>query len=325
MNKQPGGNIVFILITLIISLNANSQEYGSGPDYQMTMLSNPGLTGAEGDGYIRLSYLNHYPGNNYNLHSLHFSYDSYFPALHGGAGFFVSNDYMGGIVNNLRSGFSYAYFFQAGSNLFIAGGLSASLYHRGYNFGGAVLPDQINPVGGISLPSGEILSDRGRNVLDLGTGFLFITTRFLWGISVSHLTEPDISNTEASETRLNRRLLLHIAGDFNISEGKNLKIRPLAVTDLRRGYFSAGAGAVLESKYLSASLLLLTDNENNFDLQPGFSVSAGNLVLFYNYRFNIIPGNNLLPFSLLHRTGIALSLNNVDKRKSVKTINFPKL
>jgi len=325
MIKQPGGNFVFILITLIISLNISGQEYSSGPDYQMTLLSNPGLTGAEGDGYIRLSYMNHYPGNNYDLHSVHLSYDGYFPALHGGAGFFLSNDYMGGIVNNLRSGFSYAYFFQAGKNLFIAAGLSASLYHRGYNFGGAVLPDQIDPLGGSTIPSGEILSERGRNVLDLGTGFLFMTEKLLWGISVCHLTEPDIGSAEASESKLNRRLLLHFAGDFNISKEKNLKIRPLAVFDLREGFMSTGAGAVLESKYLSVSSLFLTDNKKNFDLQPGFSVSVGSLVLFYNYRFNIASGNNLLPFSLLHRTGIALSLNNFDKRKSVKTINFPKL
>ena len=47
--------------------------------------------------------------------------------------------------------------------------------------------------------------------------------------------------------------------------------------------------------------------------------------VYYNYRFNIVSGNNLLPLSLLHQTGLAFSLNNVEKRKTIKTINFPKL
>jgi hypothetical protein len=32
-----------------------------------------------------------------------------------------------------------------------------------------------------------------------------------------------------------------------------------------------------------------------------------------------------MPLSLLHETGLAFSLNNVEKRNVFKTINFPKL
>jgi hypothetical protein len=39
----------------------------------------------------------------------------------------------------------------------------------------------------------------------------------------------------------------------------------------------------------------------------------------------VVSGNLFMPFSLLHQTGLALSLNNVEKRKLIKTINFPKL
>ena len=48
--------------------------------------------------------------------------------------------------------------------------------------------------------------------LILGTGFLFISGRFFWGISVSHLTEPDPYGSDSSDGKLNRRLLLYIAG-----------------------------------------------------------------------------------------------------------------
>ncbi len=322
MIRQLSPVLFFILITPSVIYG---QDNGSGLDYQLTMFSNPGLTGAEGNGYLRLSYLNFYPGNNYNLHTLNLSYDSYFPGLHGGAGFFLINDYLGGIVNNFTGGFSYAYSFQAGSNLFISAGLSASVFHRSFNFNGALLPDQIDPVMGAILPSYETLNSRGKSVLDLGTGFLFVSGRFFWGISVAHLTEPDPDGSDSSDGILNRKLLLHLAGDFDLGKERYLKIRPIIKFDLQKGYMSSGAGAVIESKHLSISSIFLYNDQKDFDLQSGFSISTGSIIFYYNYRFNIVSGNNLLPLSLFHNTGIAVSLNNVEKRKTVKTINFPKL
>jgi hypothetical protein len=67
------------------------------------------------------------------------------------------------------------------------------------------------------------------------------------------------------------------------------------------------------------------DNGKNLNIQTGFSFRAGRITGFYNYRFNVASGNKLLPISLLHQTGLAFSLNNVEKRNTIKTINFPKL
>jgi type IX secretion system PorP/SprF family membrane protein len=315
--------IFFLFIAGRLSVYCQGNEYG--PGYQLTLIGNPGLTGTEGIGSLRLSYLNLYPGNNYNLHSINVSYDAYFSSLHGGAGFYVTNNNLSGIINDLSGGFSYAYHFQAGSNLFVSAGLSASLFHRGYNFSGAVLPDQIDPVRGAVLPSGEKLDIKGRSVLDLSTGFLMISGRFFGGISVSHLTEPDPDGSGNPQSRISRRLLLHAAGDIDLNEDATLKIRPLIKMELEREYMSAGAGAVLESKHLSVSSVFLMNNHKDLDLQAGFALASGIVTIFYNYRINISSGNNFLPLSLLHHTGVALSLNNVEKRKAIRTINFPRL
>ncbi len=314
-----------IFLIFIIPGIISGQYPDPGPDYQKTMLSNPGLTGSEGDSKIRISYINYYPGYGYNLFSGVLSWDGYIPSLHGGVGFFLSNDYMGGIVNDLQGGFSYAYYFQAGEGLYISAGLSASLYHRGYNFNGSVLPDQIDPAGGVIFPSGETLNSEGKSVLDLATGFLFISGRFFWGISVSHLTEPDLDDPENSGGKLGRKILLHGAGDIDINKEKEMKIRPVGNCEIMKGYFSAGAGAVIESRFLSVSAMILGDREKNFDLQTGFALGTGSLDIFYKYRFNLASGSNLLPFSLLHQTGITIGLNNVEKRRIIKTINYPDL
>jgi hypothetical protein len=49
------------------------------------------------------------------------------------------------------------------------------------------------------------------------------------------------------------------------------------------------------------------------------------VTIFYNYRFNISSGSSILPFSLLHQTGLAFRLQGVEKRNAIKTINYPKM
>lgn len=316
--------ILFIVIPGIHS-KISGQDAVSGINYQMTMINNPAITGSEGNGMIRLSYFNFYPGNSYNMHSVVLSYDGYFPSLHGGAGFYISENYLGGLINDLKGGFSYSYFFRAGENIYISAGLSGSFFHRGFDFSGAVLPDQIDPLGGVYYNPGEVLIPKGKTILDLGTGFLFMTPRFFLGISVSHLAQPDLSNSDFASAKLTRKLLLNAAADIDINAEKKLKLCPFGKFETEKNFISFGIGASVESNYLSISSLILAGNSKSLDLQSGFSVNTGNLVVFYNYRFNIVSGNGLLPFSLLHHTGIAFRLNNVDKRKTIKTINFPKL
>ena len=314
-----------VLFIFFLPAYCFGQETDPGPGYQMMMMNNPSLAGSGGDGVLRLSYLNFYPGNNYNLNSVYFSYDSYFSELHGGAGLYLSDDYLGGIINDFRGGLSYAYFLQAGKDLFINGGLSASIYHRGFNFGNAILPDQIDPLGGVSVPSSEVLASQGRTVFDIGTGFLFTSGKFSGGFSINHLAEPDLYSTGNSSERLKRKILVHLSGDFTLSKAQNLKIQPLTFFEMQGGFINGGAGAAIESKYLSINAVLLGDNGKNLNIQSGFSFNAGRIAGFYNYRFNAVSGNKLLPLSLLHQTGLAFSLNIVEKRNTIKTINFPKL
>lgn len=301
------------------------QETDHNPGYQSIMIDNPAFSGSEGDAKMRLSYLNLYPGNNYNFHSVYCSYDSYFPALHGGAGLYISDDYMGGIVNDLQGGFSYAYFLQAGKDLFINAGLSASFYNRRFNFEGAVLPDQIDPLGGITQITSQLLTSTGKTVFDVGAGFLFIAPKFFGGFSVSHLAEPDLSLAGNADEGLKRKWLLNITGDFPVNKEKNLKFRPTGYFEVQGSFVSAGAGTIFETNSLSANVILLGDNSENLNMQTGFSINAGKLSLYYNYRFNVLSANAMLPVSMLHQTGLAFSLNNVDKRKTIKTIKFPKM
>jgi len=317
--------LLMLNILLLLSLAGYGQGQDEGPGYQMMLIKNPGMAGIDGKSTVRLSYVNFFPGNNYNFHSVYFSYDSYYQGLHGGTSVYITDNYLGGIINDLRGGVSYAYSLKAGRDLFINAGLSASVVHRGFNFSGAVLPDQIDPLGGISLPSSESLTSGGKTVIDIGAGFLFATGRFTGGLAVSHLAEPDLSFSGSSEAKLRRQLLIHVSGDFTPWSNHDLKLDPLVYAEYQKGYTNGGAGVSFGYRFFSVCTSFLGDTYKNLNIQSGFSFSAGRFYIYYNYRFNVISGNRFMPLSLLHQTGLAFSLNAVEKRNEGRTINFPNL
>lgn len=316
-----------MLLILAASLPASllhGQETGYGPGYSTLIISNPAMPGIETAGKFRLSYLNFYPGRNFRLHSVLASYDSYIPSLHGGAGFYISDDYQGGIINDLHGGFSYGYMFRAGGDLYVSAGLSPSFFHRGFNFSGALLPDQIDPLGNTRLPSGEILHAAGLTVFDLATGVVIFSKHIAAGIAVNHLAQPEISMSTPEE-KLYRKLIMHAAGDFELKGTAAMKMRPLIYFEMQQDFISGGPGIAFENPGFSVNMLVLADNNDALDLQTGFSFTSGRLDTFFNYRFNLLSGNNMLPFSLVLQTGLAWSLNIVEKRNNTGAFNFPKL
>lgn len=310
-----------MIFFLILSQGVRSQDTHYGPTYQAMLMNNPAFSGVAAEGTLRLSYLNFLPGNNYDFHSFFASYDSYFSELHGGAGLWIADDYLGGIVNDLRGGLAYAYSLRAGKEFYINAGLGAAFFHRGFTFAGAVLPDMIDRLGGISYPSSEVLSDGGRTVLDMSTGFLLIYRKFFAGLSVNHLSQPDLSHNGSPE-RLKRKFSMNASW---LTGGNNLGLRPIGFLEIQESFVTGSAGVSAETQHLSMTMLFSANNAGNSGLQTGFAVNAGRLGIFYNYRFSLKSASALLPVSLLHQAGISFSLNRVDKRDNPGTINMPRM
>lgn len=314
--------IIILLLILLVRPGALAQDTGLGAGYQTIVSANPAIAGVEGDGTIRLSYLNFFPGKGYNLQTLYASYDTYVPYLHGGAGVWISNEVQGRIVNDLRGAFSYGYFLRAGDELYITAGLSAGFFHRGFNFSSAVLPDMIDPFLGTVRTSAETLLNENYTIFDLGTGFLFMYRNLGVGIAVNHITQPYLPN---QNEQIQRKYVIHSSARFVMEGEKDFLIIPVLYAEFQGDYFLASAGTCIGTENISFNLNVMTDMNKNINLQPGFYVGAGRLQFFYNYRFNILKSNNNLPVSLHHQTGLAFSINTVDKRKTLKTISLPKM
>ena len=314
-----------LLLFVAVCYRGYCQETDPVPTYQTVLMNNPAMSGSSEAGTLRVSYLNYYPGNGYNLHTLYLSYDSYFKEIHGGAAFYLSEDYLGGHINNIRCGLSYSYFLQASENLFINAGLTASVFHRGFNFANSVLPDQIDPVRGAVNPSSEALISSGSTVFDIGTGFIFESRKISGGFAVLHLSEPYLSSEGVQKEIIKRKLYMHLCGDFPIGGQEKFHLKPIAFSSAQDRFFIAGAGASFENEHIAINAIAMDDNAKNLNLQTGFSFGVGFLRFNYSYRFNIISDNALLPLSLLHQAGITFNLNDVEKRIRLNTIKFPEL
>ena len=318
-------HIYILLFFVAVWSKSYCQETDLAPTYQTTLMNNPAMSGSGETGTVRLSYLNFYPGNGYNLHTMYLSYDSYFEAIHGGAALYLTKDYLGGHINNIRGGLSYSYFLQAGDNLFINAGLTASVFHQGFNFTDAVLPDQIDAIGGVIYSSSEVLGSSGRTIFDIGTGFTFKSGKISGGLSVLHLAEPDLSLGGIQKEIIKRKLYIHLCGNFPVGGQEKFYLRPIAFSSIQNGFFIAGAGTSFENEHIAINAIIMDDSAGNLNLQTGFSFGVGFLRFNYSYRFNLVSDNAFLPLSLLHQAGIAFNLNNFEKIKRLNAIKYPEL
>jgi len=315
----------FLIFFTLPVITATGQESYFRPGFSRSVIINPAFSGAEGNGTLRMSYINLLPSVRQGLHSAVISYDFYSEFLHGGAGFFAANDFDGEIINKTGAGFSYAYHLKAGKELYINAGLGAFIRHTGINRDRIVLPDQIDPVAGNVLPTGDIISYGGRTYFDMSTGFLAGYRNYSIAVSVNHPAKPDAEGGGTQEGQLKRRLTIYAWADYHIDRNKKYKIYPIFFSDFSGKDYLVSGHAVFSAGKVALNTGASANRAGDLNLNGGVAFRIINTLLFYNYCFNLKSHNSMLPLTISHEGGISVSLNNVNKRNTVRAINFPEL
>ncbi|MBS0012156.1 MAG: PorP/SprF family type IX secretion system membrane protein [Bacteroidales bacterium] len=314
-----------ILCFTLSGYYVEAQDYESLSFYYNPVQANPALAGAEGQGKLRLVYRDYYPGKGLNIHSISCSYDSFLENIHGGYGVYLSENILGGLINDLRGGAAYSYHLRASREIFINAGFMASFIHRSMDAGKLILPDQIDPLLGPVLPGTEIIASQSRMVFDAGIGFLITYRDYHGGISVNHLFRPDISGRGPEEARLNRRYSLH-AGSVFYPWANDWSLSPGIILNFQNNNATAATGLSLGYKDLSVNILPFFNPRTGLSfVQTGLHVETGRFELGYNYNFIPLGNDALQPFTLSNQVYIAISLNNVEKRDLIKAIKYPKM
>ncbi len=317
--------ILFVFSLGLMMQTIVSQDIGGDMVYSAGLMSNPAYSGARGYGALKMIYRDYFPGNNLNMGSVYISYDTFLEPVQGGIGFYLSENKLGDILNDIRIGGSYSYHLRAGRDLFINSGFMASMIYRSYSLDNIVFPDQIDPVLGAILPTAELIDFKSRLLFDVGVGFLLSYRNFNSGISFSHLAKPDLSGRGEEDGRLKRKITIH--GDAEFETGlKDLKISPLVFANLQGHFLYGAAGVCVSYKPMTISILTHIDlREGIYAIQPGLAFETGRMIISYNYFFDAFNRRTGIPVTQSNLLTLSLSLNNVDNSGVLKAINYPKL
>jgi type IX secretion system PorP/SprF family membrane protein len=311
----------FLLLT---GLYARSQDTWYGSVSGMQLMYNPAYTGAAGVPVMNISAYTFFPGKGFGLRSVYASYDSYQPLLHGGAGLWISDDMLGEIMNDFRAGASYAYHLRAGRDLWFNAGLTASLIWRGIKSGSVIMPDDIDPFGGITGGSSEYYGSSGTVLFDLGTGVSFATGDWYGGLSVMHLTQPSMSDDNQERDRV-RRLYTLTAGTMIRNGDGSFSLSPSAMVMSQGSTVTAFLGTEAEYRNLFFGISLWHSFSGFTALQPsaGWGVDAVKIIISYSYIIGV--GNTAFGSTAIVKAGLSLSFNNVEKSRVPHIIKLPVL
>lgn len=312
-----------VFVTVVPDLQCQDAE--SSMFYSNPILSNPAYTGSSGRSAIVLSYRDYFPGMGFNVGSLYGSWDSFIEPLHGGVGVYLFENRLGNILNDLRTGATYSYHLRAGRELFINAGFMASVIHRSLNTDYIVMPDQIDPLLGPVLPSGQITEFRSRTIFDTGIGFLLIYRNYTGGISLNHIAAPDLTGSGIADSRLPRRISMHVSASYSFKDSE-MCLEPLFAASYQGGVFVAEAGIIYGCNILNINVVAHTDSRQGLSaIQSGIFVEKGLLGIGYNHYFNPGVAGTFVTSSLSSQVTLWVGLYNVEKRGVIRTIKYPKL
>jgi type IX secretion system PorP/SprF family membrane protein len=316
---------------LLCPAAVQGQDTWYGSVSGMHFMYNPAYAGAAGSTVMNLSAFSFLPAGGFGLRSVYASADSYVPLLHGGAGIWMSDDVTGEVMNDYRAGASYAYHLRAGRDLFFNAGLTASMIWRGIRSGSIILPEDIDPFRGITGAS-EYFGPGNITRFDLGVGISFSTGPWFGGVSVMHLTEPQLSDDQQAHNRLRRLLNITAGSSFTPGNGK-LNVGPYATLSVQGSDLTLHAGA--EAAYgellfgLSAWHSFSVEGKEYYGgftaVQPAAGWSTGSVKIIISYSYAVTGNNFTFGGTAIVRAGLSLAFNNVEKRRVIHIIKLPLL
>jgi type IX secretion system PorP/SprF family membrane protein len=208
--------LIYIAMFLSVGQHAFSQDPQFSQFYAAPMYHNPAFTGSGYAPRLILNFRNQWPSLAANYTTSAVSVDHYIDKFNSGVGIMVLNDQQGAerLKNTEISAF-YSYQLNIKDDHFLRMGVQATSSNRSFDSNGLTFPDQFNNNGYTGNPSLDPLANSGSSVkfIDFSTGVLYYNPKAYLGVSVNHLTEPDMAFSSSSDY-LPRKIMVN--GGLNI-------------------------------------------------------------------------------------------------------------
>jgi type IX secretion system PorP/SprF family membrane protein len=256
-----------ILITLLVLLSVAVVSAQQDPQFSQNMFNklanNPGVAGSQDGIATSVVHRSQWMGFNDDgaaASTQNFSIDAAIPFINGGLGLNIVKDNVGQF-SNLGLQLSYAYRTELGIGQ-IGMGISAGIIQSGLD------GTQLNAAqtGDPAIPMNSV----NGSGLDIGAGIYYNTEDVYFGVSSSHMTEPEVEWSDGQIFNLKRHYFL-ISGYFHEINPK-FSISPSAYLK------SDGATSQLD---INTNLIYTTENNNqmwggvSYRLDEGFIILAG--------------------------------------------------
>lgn len=254
------------------------------------------------------------------------SYDQPVRILQGGIGINIMNDAQGPALNRFSADIQYAYFLAVNPTLTIHAGFQASYVHRFLKRSALVLPEEI-----ADGTNTENLGDLNKGYPDFAVGFVALTRIAYAGISMHHLTRPDLSMSKSVRQPLPRKLTVHGGIYIPLYErrlGREvLKLNPSLVYQHQAGFRQLNYGMDVIFKDLFAGVWFrhsLDFRISAFSLHLGYDHDY--FRIGYSYDFSLWNPWRDMRNTGAHELTLLLKLEKGERsRERFRTIKSPKI
>ena len=214
---------------LFSGMGARAQDPIFSQFYAAPLQLNPAFAGSSYAPRAGAAYRNQWTGFNNAYRTYAVFYEQSLDRLNSGIGFNVEGDDAGnGILRSTRVSVVYAYRLKITDQLAVKIGVEGGAHQTAVDWDALVFPDQIDPLGGPVITTGEQRPDQlNKTVLDFSSGLLLLNDRFLLGVGLQHLNSPNQGLLLVNDN-LSRGLPLRytVHGGTEIIVNKGNKHRP---------------------------------------------------------------------------------------------------
>jgi type IX secretion system PorP/SprF family membrane protein len=324
--------IIIVLTMISIMPVAYSQDPLFSQFYANPLYLNPALAGATICPRAIGNFRDQWPSIGGAFITYNASYDQYVNGIHGGLGVMVTADRQGGgTLNTTSINLMYAYKFNISSRLSASAALGAGYFQRHIAYEKLVFEDMINRATGEVDPS--LTKEKAPDSPTVGAPdftagvMLDYDGKVYGGISVSHLSQPDIGFYSGNPDPLYMKFTVHGGTVINLKEGgfgddREFSISPNLLYQQQFKYHQLDVGVYLTVDPFIGGVWFRHNFENADALIPLLGVHYKNLRVGYSYDLTLsrLKGAS----GGAHEVSASWQFPCVEKRRHIRAIKCPR-
>lgn len=329
MTKKVASFLLFLILLPGMTVIAQDPQFSQF--YANPLYLNPALAGATICPRAIVNYRNQWPSIEKAFITYNASYDQYVDFLHGGVGLLFTADRAGGgNLNTTMISLMYAYKFNITSRIYASAAAQVTYYQRRLVWENLLFEDMIDPQTGVINPTSEKQPDQQRiGVPDFTAGvFAGYEDLVYGGISVSHLSQPDIGFYADANSQLYMKITVHAGSVINLTKGggydedKEFSISPNILYQQQFNFHQLNVGCYLTFDPFIGGIWFRHNFENADAIIPFAGVHYKNLRVGYSYDITL---SNLKGSSGgAHEVSASWQFPCIEKRRHIRAIKCPR-